>query len=107
MVPQKNTEILSLKNYPNPVTSETVFSFRLGGLTGLVGVELQVLTMQGQLVKKIEKTINAAPDRSMEVVWDGRDSGGNRPQKGVYVYRLVVKNGAGQTTQKVQKLIIL
>jgi hypothetical protein len=107
VIPQKNTEIINLKNYPNPVTSETAFSFRLGGLTGMVGIELQVLTMQGQVVKKIEKTINAVPDRSMEVVWNGRDSGGNRPQKGVYVYRLVVKNAAGQTTQKVQKLIIL
>lgn len=107
VVAQKNTEIISLKNYPNPITSETTFSFQLGGLTGLVGVELQVLTMQGQVVREIEKTINAVPDRSMEVVWNGRDIRGNKPPKGIYVYRLVVKNAFGQTTQKVQKLVIL
>ena len=107
VVYQKNTDVISLKNYPNPVTAETVFGFQLAGLTGMVDVELQVLTMQGQVVKKINKAINSAPNRFIEVVWNGRDENDNKPQSGMHIYRLLVRNAAGQTTQKVQKLIIL
>ena len=107
VVYQKNTDVLELKNYPNPVTDQTVFQFQLAGLTGLVNVEIQVLTLQGQVVKKINKTINSAPNRFIEVVWNGHDENDNKPQSGMYVYRLLVRNAAGQTTQKVQKLIIL
>jgi hypothetical protein len=107
VVYQKNTDVISLKNYPNPVTAETVFGFQLAGLTGMVDVEIQVLTMKGQVVKKINKAINSAPNRFIEVVWNGRDENDNKPQSGMYIYRLLVRNAAGQTTQKVQKLIIL
>jgi hypothetical protein len=107
VVYQKNTDVVTLKNYPNPVTAETVFMFQLAGLTGIVDVEIQVLTMQGQIVKKINKTINSTPNRFIEVVWNGRDENDNKPQSGMYSYRLLVRNAAGQTTQKVQKLIIL
>ena len=107
VVYQKNTDVISLKNYPNPVSAETVFAFQLGGLTGMVDVDLQVLTLHGQSIKKIKKTINVVPNRFIEVGWNGLDDNEHKLPPGMYLYRLLVRNGAGQTTQKVQKLIIL
>ncbi len=107
VVYQKNTDVLELKNYPNPISAETVFAFQLGGLTGMVDLDLQVLTLHGQPIKKIKKTINVLPNRLIEVEWNGLDENGHKPQPSMYLYRLSVRNAAGQTTQKVQKLIIL
>lgn len=103
----KNTDVIELKNYPNPVSSETVFAFQLGGLTGMVDADLQVITLHGQSIKKIKKTINVVPNRFTEVEWNGLDDNGHKPPPGMYFYRLLIRNGAGHTTQKIQKLIIL
>lgn len=107
VVYQKNTDVIALKNYPNPVSAETIFAFQLGGVTGMVDVDLQVLTLHGQAIKKIKKTINTVPNRFIEVEWNGLDENEHKPPPGMYLYRLLVRNAAGQSTQKVQKLIIL
>lgn len=106
VVPQQRTEIKTLSNYPNPMTEGTVFTAQLGGLTGLLDVDIQVLTIAGIEVNSLHKTINADSNRSMDIVWDGKDKQGKKPLPGIYVYKLFVKNEVGKTSSKVRKLII-
>jgi hypothetical protein len=106
VVPQQRTEIIALSNYPNPMTEGTVFTAQLGGLTGLLDIDIQVLTIAGIEVKSIHKTINADSNRSMDIVWDGKDYHGNKAIPGIYLYKFIVRNILGETTTRVQKLII-
>ena len=106
VVALQNTEIIKLSNYPNPMTEGTVFTAQLGGLTGLLDVDIQVLTIAGIEVNTLHKTINVDSNRSMDIVWDGKDKQGKKPLPGIYVYKLFVRNEVGNTTSKVRKLII-
>jgi len=106
VVPQQRTEIMTLSNYPNPMTEGTVFTAQLAGLTGLLDVDIQVLTIAGIEVHSIHKTINADSNRSMDILWDGKDYHGNKAIPGIYIYKFLVRNILGKTTTRVQKLII-
>ena len=88
------------------MTEGTVFTAQLGGLTGLLDVDIQVLTIAGIEVNTLHKTINVDSNRSMDIVWDGKDKQGKKPLPGIYVYKLFVRNEVGNTTSKVRKLII-
>ena len=106
VVPLQNTEIIKLSNYPNPMTEGTVFKAQLSGLIGLLDVDIQVLTIDGIEVNTLHKAINVDSNRSMDIVWDGKDKQGKKPLPGIYVYKLFVRNEVGNTTSKVRKLII-
>ena len=88
------------------MTEGTVFSAQLVGLTGLLDVDIQVLTIAGIEVNTLHKTINVDSNRSMDIVWDGKDYHGKKAIPGIYLYKFLVRNILGETTMRVQKLII-
>lgn len=107
VMPIVETHIENVKLYPNPTWNSTAISFALSGLAGVIDIELQVFTSSGTRIKTIHHTINIPVGRSIEVGWNGLDEMGKKPQKGIYLCRVVVKNAAGRTVQKVQKLILM
>ena len=42
-----------------------------------------------------------------QIFWDGKDVFGDQLAKGVYIYRVKVKDVNGQTAEKTEKLVIL
>lgn len=94
-------------NYPNPFTTKTQFFFEHNQCCQLLNVQLQVFTISGKLVKNISKYVQAEGYRSNPIEWDGRDDFGDRIGRGVYVYRLRVRNSKGVTAEKYEKLVIL
>jgi flagellar hook assembly protein FlgD len=70
-------------------------------------VQLQIFTISGKLVKTISKYVQAEGYRSDPIEWDGRDDFGDRIGRGVYIYRLKVRNSKGATAEKYEKLVIL
>jgi flagellar hook assembly protein FlgD len=70
-------------------------------------VRIQVFTISGKLVKTLEQQVLQDGYRSRPIAWDGTDDFGDRIGKGVYVYRLEVRNENGQTAEHYEKLVIL
>ncbi len=94
-------------NYPNPFTTKTQFFFEHNQCCQLLNVQLQIFTISGKMVKNISKYIQAEGYRLDPIEWDGRDDFGDRIARGVYIYRLKVKNSHGASAEKFEKLVIL
>ncbi len=105
-----NNEQLRLErvlNYPNPFTTNTSFWFE----HNYPGVDLEsrveIFTVSGKQIKTLRQTINNPGNRSMELVWDGKDEWGQKIGRGVYLYRLSVKAANGKTARQWGKLAVL
>jgi len=94
-------------NYPNPFTTKTQFYFEHNKCCDVLDVEVQVFTVSGKLVKTINQIISAEGNRTNPIDWDGRDEFGDKIGKGVYLYRVKVKDTNGATAEKIEKLVIL
>jgi hypothetical protein len=108
IVQEKEVPMLEhVYNYPNPFTTRTSFMFEHNQSCNQLDVQVQVYTISGRLVKTIQQQVKTQGFRSEGIEWDGKDDFGDQLAKGVYVYRLKVKNIDGQTAEKTEKLVIL
>ncbi|MFM7731499.1 MAG: type IX secretion system sortase PorU, partial [Flavobacteriales bacterium] len=94
-------------NYPNPFTTSTEFMFEHNQACAMLDIRIQIFTISGKLVKTINTEAVQSGFRADPIPWDGTDDFGDRIGKGVYVYKLAVKNEAGETAEKFEKLVIL
>jgi hypothetical protein len=87
-------------NYPNPFKDGTVFTFRL---TKSADVKLEIFTIAGRLVDKIEAgTLDAGYNEiPAGGSWAGSDLAG-----GVYLYKITADDGEN-TISKTAKLVIM
>lgn len=108
IVQEKEVPMLEhVYNYPNPFTTRTSFMFEHNQSCNQLDVQVQIYTISGRLVKTIQQQVKTQGFRSEGIEWDGKDDFGDQLAKGVYVYRLKVKNIDGQTAEKTEKLVIL
>jgi hypothetical protein len=94
-------------NYPNPFTTRTEFMFEHNQVCQSLDVRLQIFTVSGKLVKTLEQQVLQEGFRSQPIPWDGTDDFGDRIGRGVYVYKLEVRNDEGQKAEQFEKLVIL
>jgi flagellar hook assembly protein FlgD len=94
-------------NYPNPFTTHTEFFFEHNQPCQALEVTIQVFSISGKLVKTIQTLMTNGGYRSEGIAWDGRDDFGDKIGKGVYVYRVHVKNPSGKQVEKFEKLVLL
>jgi hypothetical protein len=95
-------------NYPNPFVNYTQFWFSHNKPYEPLDVQVQIFTITGKVVKTINQNIATEGFLSREITWDGKDDFGDKIGKGVYVYKLTVKSSAtGETSEKIEKLVIL
>ena len=99
--------INKLYNYPNPFTSQTGFYFEHNQSGAVFTYEIAVLTMSGRIVKLVSGTIIAGGFREGPIYWNGLDDFGGKIAKGVYIYRLKIRNEKGETAEKYEKLLYL
>lgn len=93
-------------NYPNPFTTHTQFWFEHNRPGEDLRVDVQIFTVSGKIIKRINKTINTEGYRSCEVEWDGRDDFGARIGRGVYIYSLKVSAPGKKSKTTVEKLVV-
>ncbi len=93
-------------NYPNPFTTHTNFWFEHNKPGVDLNINLQVFTLTGKIIKRIQKTINTTGNRSSELEWDGKDDFGDKVGRGVYLYKLSVSSPGGSKKEKIEKLVI-
>lgn len=94
-------------NYPNPFTTNTSFMFEHNQSCETLDVRIQVFTVSGKLVKTITQRARQNGFRTEPIAWDGRDDYGDRIGKGVYVYKVEIRNDDGQKAEQYEKLVIL
>ncbi len=80
-------KILNVLNYPNPMQSNTNFTYTL---TQPAEVTIKIYTISGRLIKTIRDYSNASFNM---VEWDGLDGDGDRIANGVYLYKVIAKQG--------------
>jgi len=94
-------------NYPNPFTTRTEFWFEHNQPCCDLQVMIEVFSISGKLVKTLRETVPTTGYRAAPVSWDGLDDYGERLARGVYVYRVSIRNQQGQEAEKFEKLVIL
>jgi len=94
-------------NYPNPFTTHTSFFFEHNQACNGMDVQVQIFTVSGKLVKTLNQRIICDGFRSDSISWNGTDEYGDRIGRGVYIYRLKVRNDKGATADKYEKLVLL
>jgi hypothetical protein len=104
---KKAPQLEKVYNYPNPFSTQTEFMFEHNQSCSFIDAQIQVYTVSGKLVKTINKTIETKGFRVDGLNWNGLDEFGDPLAKGVYVYRLKIKNELGETAEKTEKLVIL
>jgi len=94
-------------NYPNPFTTSTNFYFEHNQTNQVFDVLIQIYTITGKLVKTISTNYYTDGNRSIPISWDGNDDYGDKIGRGVYIYKVRVKNEQQQIAEKMEKLVIL
>jgi len=94
-------------NYPNPFTTKTSFFFEHNQPAETFDIIIHIFTVSGKLVKTLQSNQFLEGNRSLPIEWDGRDEYGDKIGKGVYIYRLTVRNSQGETAEKIEKIAIL
>ena len=94
--------ITHLLNVPNPIRTNTVFTYNLAQAPDQVTVK--IYTVSGRFIRTIE---DASARRGYnETDWDARDENGERLANGVYFYKVIVKTDAHKI-EKIGRLAIL
>lgn len=108
VVESANEPVLShVLNYPNPFTTYTEFWFEHNQACCDLDVLVQVFTVSGKLVKSIQTTVQTSGYKADPIPWDGRDDYGDKLARGVYIYKITIKNKDNQTAEQLEKLVIL
>ncbi|MES2372487.1 MAG: type IX secretion system sortase PorU [Bacteroidota bacterium] len=105
VVKQVRLSIANLRNFPNPFSVSTTFSFEHNQPDTELDVSILIYNEAGALVKRIKKLLKTAGTRNCEVIWNGDDQSGAKLAKGIYIYKVIVVAG-GSKTENTQQLIL-
>jgi hypothetical protein len=100
-------KITRLFNYPNPFTDFTKFYFEHNNPQSVIDYELTVFTLSGKTVRVLTGSFSNGQSLSEPIEWDGLDKFSNRCARGVYFYRLKIKDSDGKKASKYEKLLYL
>jgi hypothetical protein len=109
-------DVLNFANYPNPVSSRTIYDQNKGRtrftyvLTDEADkVNIKVYTVSGRLVQTFDDlptTVGYHEYPRIDISWDCRDFKGNYLANGVYFYRITAVKG-NKKIEKIEKMAIL
>ncbi|HHB77597.1 MAG TPA: type IX secretion system sortase PorU [Saprospiraceae bacterium] len=96
-------------NYPNPFTTQTSFQFE-HNLSGPTHARINIFSVDGKIIKTIDKDLSLEGYRVTDIQWDGTDEYGDALAKGVYIYQVKLtstEDNQKSTTSDFQKLVIM
>ena len=94
-------------NYPNPFTTHTQFMFEHNRPGDELRIMVQVYSVSGKLIKTIQQDMVSTGYRIDNLTWDGLDDYGDKIGRGVYVYKVHVRDSQGNVADQFQKLVVL
>ena len=102
-----NLALSHVLNYPNPFTTNTRFMFEHNKPGTPLDLRIEIFTVSGKVIKTITRNINSVGYRVDDITWDGLDDFGDKIGRGVYIYRISLKEDNGKKVSQYQKLVIL
>jgi hypothetical protein len=84
-------KITTTKAFPNPFNEHTTFNFTIPPALDRSNVQLLVYNLQGQQVAKPAEALFDAGFHSLR--WNGTGDSGEKLRPGLYIYRLIIRNG--------------
>ena len=100
-------ELDHVLNYPNPFSMRTEFFFEHNQNCNYLDVSINIYTISGKIVKRINQRIYNKGFRSEGILWNGRDDFGEKLAQGVYFYNLKVVNEQGLSSDKTESMYII
>ena len=97
----------NILNYPNPFLSDTKITAGHNRPDEELRIIINIYSMNGKLIRSIETRERSSGYRMSPVMWDGKDSGGNRVGKGTFPYKIQISTVSGETAVSTGKMIIL
>ncbi|MFI5145103.1 MAG: type IX secretion system sortase PorU, partial [Ignavibacteria bacterium] len=97
-------QVLNIYNIPNPFKDNTVFTFQ-HNYPDPINAKIKIYTVAGRLIKEIDR-YNIS-EKFVSIPWDGHDADGDRLSNGVYIYKLTVETGKGNSIVNTGKLAVL
>lgn len=97
---RQNIVIAQLRNFPNPFSGETWFTFNHGDMTDRLSVVIDVFDVVGHKVASIQKETYSEVGAVNPIQWDG-----SALPSGLYVYRVTVTNSKGKTISTSQRMV--
>ena len=88
------------RNFPNPFTNETWFTFDHGDMTDHLSVLIEVFDVMGNRVAILERETDAEVGVVAPIRWDG-----SALRPGVYLFRITVTNSEGKTRTLSQRMV--
>ena len=70
-------------------------------------LKIEIFTVSGKVIKTITKNINTIGYRVDDISWDGKDDFGDNIGRGVYIYKISLRDDTGKKVSQYQKLVIL
>ena len=101
-----NLTIQNLLNFPNPMVDFTSFYFEHNQNNEEMKVLLQIIDLQGRVVKEIKEDVTPNGYRYGPIKWDGKSNSGVKLNEGMYVYSLIASLSNGKTTNNSGRLIL-
>jgi hypothetical protein len=99
--------IEKLLNYPNPFRESTRFTFQHNQADQPLDVKIEIYSLEGQLVCSLTDQYFSGGYQYNSAEWNGTDEGGSKLRQGMYIYKVLVRNYDGSTSQETSKLVIL
>ena len=94
------SQAVNISTYPNPFSTTTTISFS-GKVNPCELQQIKIYNIKGQLLREL-LPVTPSLDRSVLVIWDGKDMDGNITAPGVYFYAIEFEDTA--VVRKVVKL---
>jgi len=85
-------KIESFSNYPNPFDDQTTFVFEHNRAGDDLEINIEILSLAGQLVKKLSYIEENSPGRITNIVWDAKMRGTGDFKAGLYIIRLGIRS---------------
>lgn len=105
VVDENKLVIKYVYNYPNPMKSETEFTFQ-HSYDMPVNVEIKIYSVAGRLLHKIEK--HNVLEKFVKIPWDGKDINGDYLGNGVYLYKIILTSvDQNKSSEAIGKLAIV
>ncbi len=93
-------------NRPNPFKNSTEFVFNPNKSLDDYDVCIKIFSIRGQLVKTINKNVNSSNFEIEPIKWNGRNDNGEKLNKGIYIYNIIVQKD-NFNAERTQKLVII
>ena len=93
-------------NYPNPVVDFTSFYFEHNQNNEPMKVILQIIDLNGRIVKEISESVVPSGFRYGPIHWNGNSKNGSSLSPGVYIYSLTASLSNGKKANNSGRLIL-